>query len=76
MYLIHMPCNLLHLVEVLGVHSRILSCKVWLKQFYSFSAATSMSLLLLRLMRFVNIIFESKLYFVQLLPFDIGGTPR
>ena len=36
MYLIHLLCNLLHLIEVLGVHSRILSCKVWLRPFYSY----------------------------------------
>ncbi len=69
MYLIHLPCNLLHLVEVLCVHSRILSCKVWLKPFYSFSAATSMSLLLLRLMTFEAIMFE--IWFVQLLSFPL-----
>lgn len=71
MYLIHLPCNLLHLVEVLGVHSRVLSCNVWLKPFYSFSAATCMSLLLIRLMRLAAIMFETKLCFVQLLSFPL-----
>jgi hypothetical protein len=51
--------------------AEFLSCKVWPMPFYSFSEATSMSLLLLRLMRSEAIMFETKLWFVHNLFFTL-----